>query len=86
VTISDPEKEQILRLIAEGENLDLQDLEALYRWIDDAHEALGFHSVHKQRFDEYCRSSSDSNSARIYLGVWMLRLALEEASSESSDH
>lgn len=84
--ISDQEKEQILRLIAEGENLNLHDLEALYRWIDDSHEALGFNPLHKQRFDDYCRSSCDSNSTRIYVGVWMLRLALEEASSEMSDH
>jgi hypothetical protein len=81
VRISEEKKEQLLRLVAEGEKLDPGDLEALYRWINDAYVALGFHPFHKQRFDEYCRTSSDSNSTRIYVGVWMLRLALQEASS-----
>jgi hypothetical protein len=84
--MSDRKKEQISRLITEGENLNLQDLETFYRWIDDSYEALEFCSVHRRRFDDYCRSSSDSHSARIYVGVWMLRLALEEASPRSKDH
>jgi hypothetical protein len=86
VKISDQKREQISRLITEGENLNLQDLEALYRWIDDSYEALEFSPIHRRRFDDYCRSSFDSNSARTYVGVWMLRLALEEASPYSKDH
>jgi hypothetical protein len=80
VRISDQKKEQILRLIAEGEHLDVQDLEAFYRWIDNSYEGLEFHPLYKQRFEEYCRSSRDSPCARIYVGVWMLRLALRDAS------
>jgi len=85
VRISHEEKDQLLRLIAEGENLDIDDLEALYRWIDDSHEALAFHPLQKQRFDEYCRLSPNSNFARTYMGVWILRFALEEASLQNSD-
>jgi hypothetical protein len=81
VRIPDREIEQILRLIAEGESLNLRDLEAFYRWVDDSYNALGFHPLQQQRFDEYCRSSSDTTPTRIYAGVWMLRLALGEAPS-----
>jgi hypothetical protein len=81
VRLSDEEKDHILRLIDEGETLDVHDLEALYRWIDASYEALGFYPLHKQRFDQYCRSSADTYAARIYVGLWMLRLALDEASS-----
>lgn len=84
--IFDQKKEQIAKLIAEGENLNLQDFEAIYRWIDESYEALEFHPLHKRRFDEYCRSSSDSRSARIYVGVWMLRMALEDSSLYSRDY
>lgn len=79
--IPDRKAEQILRLIAEGRGLNPTDQEAFCRWVHDSYEALGFDPFRQRRFDEYCRSSSDSNSARIYVGVWMLRLALEEALS-----
>jgi hypothetical protein len=85
VKLSHQKKEQLLKLIIEGEALDDRDLEAMYRWINDSHEALGFNPLQKHRFDVYCRSSSDCNAARIYVGVWMLRLALEESSTGGSD-
>ena len=84
--ISDAKKRQIMNLIAEGENLNVLDLEAFYRWVDDAYEALGFDPLQKERFDEYCRSSSDSHCARVFVGVWMLRLALEDASAHGKEH
>jgi hypothetical protein len=86
VRISDAKKEQIMNLIAEGGNLDHGDLEAFYRWVDDAYEALGFDPLHAKRFDEYCRSSSDAYSARVFVGVWMLKLALEDASAHGKEH
>jgi hypothetical protein len=78
--MSNQQNEQILRLITEGEALNLGDPEAMHRWIDDSHEALGFKPLHKHRFDKFCRSSADGYAARIYVGVWMLRLALAESS------
>jgi hypothetical protein len=85
VGISDAHRAQITNLIAEGENLNVLDLEAFYRWVDDAYEALGFDPLQKERFDEYCRSSSDLFSARVLVGVWMLRLALEDASAHGKE-
>jgi len=85
VRISDQDKQKILSQISEGENLDLHDMEALYRWMADSHEALQFNPLHRKRFEEYCRSSCDSNSARVYVGIWILRLALAEASSVYTD-
>jgi hypothetical protein len=67
---------QILRLISEGQNLNPVNLEAFYRWINDSYEALGSDPLQQQRFHEYCRSSCDSNSIRVYLGLWILKLAL----------
>ncbi len=78
-TICEQVREQLLGLIAHGENLNVKDLDAFYRWMEDSYEALGFHPVQQQRFDEYCRSSCDSNFMRIFIGVWMLRLALDQA-------
>ena len=75
-TISEQTREQLLDLIARGENLNVKDLTAFYRWIEDSYEALKFHPVQRQRFEEYCRSSCDSDFMRIFVGVWMLRLAL----------
>jgi hypothetical protein len=86
VRISDQQKEEILRLIAEGEHLDLQDLVALYRWMDDSQEALEFYPLRKRQFEQYCRGSCDSNSTRVYVGMWILRLALQEALLERSYH
>lgn len=76
VTISAKQRAQILELIARGENLNVRDLEAFYHWIDDSYKALKFHALQQQRFEEYCRSSSDSDFMRIFIGVWILRLAL----------
>lgn len=46
--------------------------------MDDSYEALRFDPLYKQRFDEYCRSASDRNPVRIYLGTWMLKLAIAQ--------
>jgi len=80
VKISDQKREQILRLVAEGANLNPLDLDVFYRWVQDSYVALGFDPFQQQRFDEYCRSSNDSTSMRVYLGVWLLRAALGWAS------
>jgi hypothetical protein len=74
-----------MNLIAEGENLNLLDLEAFYRWVGDASEALEFHPLQKERFDEYCRSSCDSHCARVFVGVWMLRLVVEDTSAHRKE-
>jgi hypothetical protein len=74
--ISEQAKTQIQRLIDAGEGLDPFDLEAFYRWMRDSYEALSFHPVQQQRFDMYCRGSSDSRSMRLYVGLWMLKQAL----------
>jgi hypothetical protein len=74
--ISEQAKMQIQRLIDAGEGLDPFDLEAFYRWTHDSYEALSFHPVQQQRFDTYCRGSSDSTSMRLYVGLWMLKQAL----------
>lgn len=84
--ISDQKRKQISRLIAEGERLDPLDIEVFYRWTHDSYEALGFDPVQQHRFDEYCRSSHDSNFMRVYIGVWMLRLALVETWQDSKDY
>lgn len=76
--ISDQNKMQILRLIAQGECLDIRNLEDFDRWVDHSYEELEFHPRHKQRFDEYCRSSSASSFTRICQGVQVLRAALEQ--------
>jgi hypothetical protein len=86
VRISDAKKGQIMNLIVEGENLNLDDLEAFYRWVDDAYEVLQFDPPLQQRFDQFCRSSSRSSFTRVCFGVWALSLALEDPSSYSKDH
>lgn len=83
MTISEQAKSQVIRLIDEGERLNPLDLEAFYNWLEASYEALEFHPVQQRRFDEYCRSSYDSPSMRRFVGVWMLKLALEEASPGS---
>jgi hypothetical protein len=85
VRISDTNKAQIMKLISEGEHLNLLDLEAFYRWLDDAYEALEFDPLQKERFAEFCRSSGDSRCARVFAGVWILRLALEDASAHGKE-
>jgi hypothetical protein len=86
VRISDAQEGQIMNLKAEGENLNLDDLEAFYRWVDNAYEVLEFDPLLQQRFDQFCRSSSRSNFTRVCFGVWALSLALEDPSSYSKDH
>ncbi len=54
------------------------DLESFYHWIQDAYDALAHDPVQQQRFDECCRSSYDSTTMRLYLGVWLLKLSLKE--------
>jgi len=83
--IPDHKREQISRLVAQGENLDPLDMEVFYRWINSSYKALGFHPSRQRTFDEYCRSSSDSNPMRVYVGVWILKLSLGESSSYSGD-
>ena len=84
--IPDRKTKQILKLITDGETLNPTNLEAFYRWIDDSYEALGFDPLQQQRFDEYCRSSCDSNSMRAYLGLWILKLVRGDILSDSRDH
>jgi hypothetical protein len=76
-------KSPVIRLIDEGESLNPFDLEAFYGWLEASYEALAFHPVQQRRFDEYCRSSYDSPSMRRIVGVWVLKLALEEVSPGS---
>jgi hypothetical protein len=78
---SDQEKETIKNLIADGRKLNPMDLACFYRWMDTAHAALRFDPHQQQRFEKYCRSSSDSNSVRLYIGIWILKLTVQEASS-----
>ena len=74
--ISEQAKMNITRLIHEGDSLDPLDLEEVDRWMQVSYEALAFHRVQQERFDEYCRSSYDSTSMRLYVGLWMLKLSL----------
>jgi hypothetical protein len=71
-----PDHQTLSSLISEGENLNPIDLEAFYRWVHDSYEALGFDPLQQQRFEEYCRSSNDSISMRVYVGLWILKLTL----------
>ncbi|AFM26186.1 hypothetical protein [Desulfomonile tiedjei] len=84
--ISNQNTSIVLELVAKGENLDPNDLQAFYQWIDDSYNALEFDQVQKRRFAAYCRSSLDSPSMRIYVGVWILKLSIWEASQELIDH
>lgn len=74
--ISEQVKVLVQGLINEGENLDPFNLEAFYGWTQASYEALSFHPLQQQRFDKYCRGSSDSTSMRLYIGLWMLKQAL----------
>ncbi len=67
---------EIIGLIAEGECLDPNDLEGFYRWVQDSYEALESDPLQRKRFDEYCRSSCDSTSVRLYKGGWILKQSL----------
>ena len=74
--MSEQANAEIIGLIAEGECLDPNDLEGFYRWVQASYEALELDPFHQERFDEYCRSSYDSTSMRLYVGLWMLKLSL----------
>jgi len=76
--ISDQKKEQISRLIAAGENLDPEDLDVFYQWINASYKTLAFHRTLQGWFDECCRSSCDSINMRAYVGVWILRMSLRD--------
>lgn len=78
----DEKTKAIWCLIAAGENLDPDDLEAFYRWLHDSYEALGFDPLQQHRFEDYCRSSNDSISMRVFVGVWILKLALGDFTSQ----
>ncbi len=73
---SEQGRARIAQLIDEAESLDSLDLTAFQRWVQASYEALEIDPWQQQRFDEYCRSSTDSTSMRLFVGVWMLRLAL----------
>jgi hypothetical protein len=82
--ISEQTRMQIIRLIYEGESLDPHDLESFYGWMEASYESLGFHPMQQERFEEYCRSSYDSISMRLYVGVWMLKQSLFGADSAAN--
>ena len=76
MAISQQNKTQIIRLIAEGECLNLHDLEEFYSWMEVSYEALKLNPRLRNRFDEHCRSSCDSTSLRVCAGVLILRDAV----------
>ncbi len=76
MSISELAKTQLIQLIQEGECLNANNLEAFYNWAEASYEALEYDPVQQQRFDEFCRSSCDYASMRLYMGVWMLKQAL----------
>ncbi len=82
MSISEEAKTHLIELICEGETLDPFDLEAFYSWMEASYEALEFDQVQQERFDKYCRSSYDSTSMRLYVGVWMLKQALYKDAPE----
>ena len=83
--ISEQAKMNVTRLIHEGESLNPLDWEEVDRWMQASYESLGFHRVQQERFDEYCRSSDDSTSMRLYVGVWMLKLSIIGADSAQNE-
>ncbi len=84
MSISKQTGSQIMRLIYEGESLDPHDLESFYGWMQASYESLEFHPEQQERFDEYCRSSHDSISMRLYVGVWMLKQSLSGPDSAAN--
>ncbi len=82
MSISEQAKTHLIELIYEGETLDAFDLEAFYSWVEASYEALVFDPLQKERFDHYCRSSYDSTSMRLFVGVWMLKQALYREAPE----
>jgi hypothetical protein len=83
MTILEQDKTQITRLIAEGECLDPYDLEGFYRWVQASYEALGVDPLQQEGFAEYCGTSCDSTPMRLYVSVWMLKLALNGDASDN---
>jgi len=82
MSISEQAKSHLIGLIYEGETLDPFDLEAFYSWVEASYEALEFDPVQQERFDKYCRSSYDSTSMRLHMGMWMLKQALYKDTPE----
>ena len=63
--ICDQNREHIVKLIAEGEDLVYaKDLCNFYEWIHKSYEALEPHPIQQQLFDEYCRSSDEPSFCR----------------------
>ena len=69
-------RRQMIELIDKASGLDRVDLESFNRWAQASYEALEFDPLQQQRFDEHCRSSGDTTSMRLFLGVWILRQSL----------
>jgi hypothetical protein len=83
VGISEQAKAKIIRLLAEGDCLNTNDLEGFYRWVHASYKSLGFDTVQGDRFAQYFGSSCDSISMRLCKGLWMLKQALD---GDASDH
>ena len=81
--ISEQDKTQIIRLIAEGECLSIHDLEGFYSWMQASYEALELNPLQRKKFDECCRSSCDSTSLRLCAGLWVLKEALNGYASDN---
>ncbi len=82
MSISEQAKTRLIELIYEGETLDAFDLVRFYSWVEASYEALVFDPLQQERFDEYCRSSYDYNSKRLFMGVWRLKQALYKEAPE----
>ena len=81
--MSEQANAEIIGLIAEGECLDPNDLEGFYRWVQASYEALGVDPLQQEGFAEYCGTSCDSTPMRLYVSVWMLKLALNGDASDN---
>jgi hypothetical protein len=82
MSISEQAKTHVIELIYEGETLDAFDLVRFYSWVEASYEALVSDPLQQERFDEYCRSSNDFYSMRLFVGVWILKQALHEEAFE----
>ncbi len=74
---------KLSKLIDQGKSLDPVDSESFHRWAQAAYEALKFDPLLQQRFDEYCRSSLDSVSMRLFVGVRILEQSLQKNYAEN---
>ncbi len=82
VAITSQKREQILGLIAEGEELiQAANLSTFYKWIQESYETLEFHPTQQRQFDECCRSFNEYDFiVRALRGLWTLRAVLKELS------